>query len=635
MREERSPAESERPTEASQVSQQPSSTPAPAAASYGETLQPGAFSSSSTSNNTSMMGLPELKRMSAFGTDFLNGSGSNTQQEIHPASQESSLQHNSSQGSSQGFRSVVQQAFDVPETPNSTAGSVERSNSDGTSTVSPIMGNRGWYDDKTPTIYEDPAESNSPTAPAFKPGHRRDISLPDAANSPSNKPEVSDQILPASSYADVSTVSPSGQTADVDSSSKQPISSAERDFVAPLKVGSGFNAAGEGYRGDVPTIVPAGSMVDSPQDADNDRLQEEIIRSLSRPGSQEPEGSQVKGPEESIPNQYEKYWDNGQPQSGSNVDETPKALVSDSHPDWTSAHPLGSQDPYAAGQAPTEVAPPSSGTPTKPRMSRRFSWESASSNGQSTSAAPGGVTSPPPLSAALASQEPEPIISGDGPDSALRNLSGEAPLADGEVSDDEKAEKPSLSIIPPVPDGSPPQQIAGPVDGATLQRDPLLADVGTADIDESKLQGFREILTITIPGERIRAFNHTRDQFAAMNTGLNHWIDFTVHENPEHADLIQSGQGLSADIPRSSPTARRFPKLTSLGNLASRDDTTPASADHNRRPSGHIGTKGVEQRGKDLLHTAGAFSGKAGEAAKGLFAKGRSKFRPSGDKVET
>jgi hypothetical protein len=38
----------------------------------------------------------------------------------------------------------------------------------------------------------------------------------------------------------------------------------------------------------------------------------------------------------------------------------------------------------------------------------------------------------------------------------------------------------------------------------------------------------------------------------------------------------------------------------------------------------------VGEKGKEFLHTAGAFSGKATGAAKGLFAKGRSRFRPSG-----
>jgi hypothetical protein len=178
----------------------------------------------------------------------------------------------------------------------------------------------------------------------------------------------------------------------------------------------------------------------------------------------------------------------------------------------------------------------------------------------------------------------------------------------------------------------------GPTGGHLPEREVSLP-VGLSKVGENKLQGFRDILNKTSPVERIRAFDQTRDQFATLDTGIKTWLEFTVHAHPEHADLVHSSQTLSSGFPRTSPTTRKFPKLASLGNLTSKEDGAPAGAGHARRPSGHIGTivtrQNVEQRGKDLLHTAGTFSGKAGEAAKGLFAKGRSKFRPSGDKVDT
>jgi hypothetical protein len=571
------------------------------------------------------MGLPEVKRISAFGTDFLGGGDSSSQQHTSPDSQQASLQHNPSQASSQGFTSVVHQAFDVPETPNSTtAGSVGRSNSDGTSTISPIMSNRGYPDDKTPTIHEDPAESNTPTGPStepsgnyFKPGHRRDMSLPSRNNSPSKQPLVTDQEAPKSGHAEISAVSP-GQNYDRSEPIIPSPGPADKDFVAPLKFGNNAASGSEAYRGEVPTIV-AGN---SPQDADNDRLREEIMRSLSRENSEEPEEStqqlQSQAAQESIPHQYEKFW-GADPQSESTLDSAPRPLVSESSP-------LAPQNPYATSETPSGGA-----ALKKPKMARRFSWESSDEDDEVAPHIPGGYTSPPPLNAALAIQQPEPI-SDD-------NL----PMADGEVSgsDSQRVEKPRLSIVPPTADKTPPPpQIAGPVDAPQPEAEAFShANVGTSDIDESKLQGFREILTLTTPHARIRAFDQTRDQFAALDSGLNHWLEFTVHDHPEHADLVQSSQSLSADFPRTSPSRSRFPKLTSLGNLTVRDENTPASAGHARRPSGHIGTivnrQNVAQSGKDLLHTAGSFGGKAGEAAKGLFAKGRSKFRPSGDKVDT
>jgi hypothetical protein len=171
----------------------------------------------------------------------------------------------------------------------------------------------------------------------------------------------------------------------------------------------------------------------------------------------------------------------------------------------------------------------------------------------------------------------------------------------------------------------------------------VLSNVGGSSLDESKLLGFRDILGITSVDQRIKSFEHTRDQFSTLDSGLNHWLQFMVHEHPEHTDVVQQSQSLS-DMPRASPSRSRFPKLTSLGNLGSSlnlNDGAPTSATHTRRPSGHIGTvmnkQNVGERGKEFLHTAGAFSGKASGAAKGLFAKGRSKFRPSGgsDKVDS
>ena len=49
-----------------------------------------------------------------------------------------------------------------------------------------------------------------------------------------------------------------------------------------------------------------------------------------------------------------------------------------------------------------------------------------------------------------------------------------------------------------------------------------------------------------------------------------------------------------------------------------------------------LSSQQVQAKGKDLLHSAGVFGGKANVAAKGLFSKGRSKLRGAGgsDKVD-
>ncbi|KAJ5738416.1 hypothetical protein N7493_001571 [Penicillium malachiteum] len=596
------------------------------------------ISSPSETTQTPSTGLPDIRRMSSFGTDFLGGESTLQPTSTEPS--EPSLQHNPSQASqisnaSQGFTSVVHQAFDVPQTPNSTTGSVARSNSDGTSVISPIISTRGPQDDKTPTIPEEPAESNTPTGasnsgPAIIPGHRRDMSLPERDNSPSKRPVVTEHDPPSGSPAEMASVSPGETHLPQQSPRDTSPNVAEKDFVAPLKLGDrklSDQAGPEGYRGPIPTIIPAVAMSDSPEDGDSDRLREEIMRSLSREGSQEPE--QIPQPqagefrETSIPNQYEKYWEG---QTGPSTEEVPRPLVSDAHPDWNKTHPLGSQDPYAGNQASSE-RPVADEAPKKPHLGRRFSWESSSTATDSAQPAP---TSEEPL----ASKDEESTTRAPGP------ISGELPNYDSEGS--QRTEKPRLSIVPPIPEGgiTPPVQVMGPVDGLEPQTNiPEISALGASTVDEKKLPGFRDILNITSTSERTKAFDKTRDQFAVLNSGLNNWLQMTIRDHPEHADVVQSSQNLTT-VHRNSPTRTRFPKLTSLGTLTtSRDDTTPTGTSHMRRPSGNIGTimnkSNVEQKGKEFLHTAGTFGGKAGEAAKGLFAKGRSKFRASGDKGQS
>ncbi|KAJ6155983.1 hypothetical protein N7497_004868 [Penicillium chrysogenum] len=573
------------------------------------------------------LGLPEVKRMSSFGTDFLGGAEPNPPTDS-PASQEPSLHHNPSPG----FRSVVNQAFDVPETPQSTTTSVARSNSDGTSTISPIMGGRTMTDERTPTILEEPNESSSPKAtanavPGFNPGHRRDLSLPSSDNSPSRKPQVTDQDTPIAGRAELSSIppleNPSPESPDAGISPQKPpmqsYSNNGQDMPAPLKFGSASGP--DTFHPEIPTIMGA---EESPQNTDNDRLREEIIRSLSREAtpSDDPEPShqpQSQAPAESVPQQ---------------------TTVSESHPDWTSPPPLASQDPYptsqgAAGNSASMVVD----QPKKPKLERRFSWESSDSSETEPPQMPGSYSSPPPLATSLSMQEPEPIREESAP--LVSDVSHDPLASEDEASSTQRAvERPRLSIVPPVPENiTPPEQVMGP--GATPPPQLQAPNVDSSSLDESKLLGFRDILGITSINQRIKSFEHTRDQFATIDTGLNHWLEFTVHNHPEHADVVQQSQNLSPTVPLSDPSRIRFPKLGALSNLGSLNDGTPTNATHVRRPSGHLGTvmnkDKVGEKGKEFLHTAGAFSGKATGAAKGLFAKGRSRFRPSGgsEKVQS
>lgn len=633
----------------SQSSVQPETAPAPASdnqSSQGLTVPP-------QTQAVPSIGLPELKRVSGFGTDFMNSGFQKTNTEP----MEPSLQHQQSQG----FNSVVHQAFDVPETPTSTTGSVGRSNSDGTSVVSPIMGARSLNDDKTPTIFEEP-EGASPSAvaspelvnegPVFKPGHRRDMSLPSRDNSPARRTVITEHDAPSAGQVEMSSpeipsqASTPKQSLDAESylkraSMQRPSSTTENDFIAPLNLGNSRPTNYDTRHGSIPIILPENAD-DSPRDVDNDRLSKDIIRSLSRENSpfddaeQEAQRSQSQVPDDSIPHQYEKYWNDGQ--TGPN-DEQPKPSVSETHPDWTGPHPLAPQDPYSGSQAAGGDVPLDE--PDKPKFERKFSWESSSSGDQVEPQAPGSYFPPPPLGASLAVQEPEPV-SYEADPGAEEPDAAQMAAADMDAASERSVERPILSIVPPMPDSStPPEQL---LNSGVLLPEPVgdmiepAVPPATSNLNnEASLLGFRDILGIKSVDERIRAFDRTRDQFAALDTGLQDWVEFTFHDHPQYADLQSQGPSTGSD--KTSPTQSRFPKLTSFGNLASTLNTnSPTSATHNRRPSAHLGTvrnrPNVELRGKELLQTAGAFSGKAGEAAKGLFAKGRNKFRPS-DKVDT
>ncbi|KAG0153991.1 hypothetical protein PDIDSM_1370 [Penicillium digitatum] len=577
-----------------------------------------------TNKQSPPLGLPEVKRMSSFGADFLSGTDSSTPKDSS-ASQEPSLHHNPSSG----FRSVVNQAFDVPETPPSTTTTVTRSNSDDTSMISPIMGVRTRTDERAPTILEEPNDESSSlkatgnAIPGFNPGHRRDLSLPSSDNSPSRIPQVTDQETPLAGCAELSSIpllqntSPESTNADISPQNPlmQSLSTNGQDMPAPLKFG---NASGpDAFRSEIPTIMAA---EESPQNTDNDRLREEIIRSLSRetPPMEDPEPSNQslsQASAESVPHQE---------------------IVSGSHPEWTSPPPLPPRDPYATSQG---VAGNYSSTiidqPKKPKLERRFSWESSDSSDPGPPQIPGSYSSPPRLATSSSTQEPEPIH--EKATTLASDVSHDPLASEDERSVTQRAvERPRLSIVPPIPENmTPPEQVMGP--GTTPPPQQVSLNAGSSSLDESKLLGFRDILGISSINQRIKSFDHTRDQFATIDTGLNHWLQFTVHEHPEHADVVQRSQNLSPTVPPSDASRSRFPKLGALSNLGALNDGTSASTTHIRRPSGHLGTvinkDKVGERGKELFHTAGAFSGKA----MGLFAKGRSKFRPSGgsEKVQS
>ena len=181
--------------------------------------------------------------------------------------------------------------------------------------------------------------------------------------------------------------------------------------------------------------------------------------------------------------------------------------------------------------------------------------------------------------------------------------------------------------------------------------------------EQPKVPAFREILTLKTPSDRIKSLDNARQHFAEMNTGLAHWIAATMNDLPEHSALVKNGGQfgtgtsdqkispsrsklagfrLSSVQPLQQPYYQQYLNASSQPVTSNPTSTAQTSAAHapgfNHTQSGHIGNRHqVQAKGKDLLHSAGKFGGKANVAAKGLFSKSKNKLRGAGgaDKVDS
>ncbi|KAL4884814.1 hypothetical protein BJY04DRAFT_182088 [Aspergillus karnatakaensis] len=598
------------------------------------------------------LSLPDVKRLSAFNPDFFGDPSSTPQNVQDPGSQPHQLQHNPSLG----FRSAVNQAFDVPETPSTVADSVARSNSDSTTGISPIIPRRDTFDDKTPTILEDPNENNETPSQGdvvLKPGHRRDLSIPSPGNSPSRRPIIAGPDASASSeLGQLSGETPAESPWEA---SSQPTQSntilpsqetSERDLPAPLSVQTNV-APGPptAPKENVPVIIPSMSTENSPEDTENDRLRKEIIRSLSRENTpsdqQDQTPPQTSGQDTLIPREYESYWSGQQPTGPSEPQP------------FTSSTPTVTAIPSTEPSAPIPLKGP------RPKLKKRFSWEESSDDDESTPVVTQAEPSRPPPMPGQYPFSQDSVL----PESVVTPPASQVPETAGDIGgrDEPAPEKPKLTVVPPVamdfasiPSSDHVNESIEPVQPIQSQTTETLARAEEGQSSsptqsfaeaparipstsvESGLLGFKEILGMQSSDERVQAFNRTRDQFAAIDTGLSHWVQVTVQAHPEHSDVVErNAKPLSDEFKNSVPRAK-FPKLSSLGNLASSlQDGSHSPSGHIRRPSAHLGTVKQHQGTKDFLHSAGVLGGQAGKAAKGLFSKGRSKLKGGGsEKVE-
>ncbi|KAF2723591.1 hypothetical protein K431DRAFT_282682 [Polychaeton citri CBS 116435] len=244
------------------------------------------------------------------------------------------------------------------------------------------------------------------------------------------------------------------------------------------------------------------------------------------------------------------------------------------------------------------------------------------------------------------------------------SLQAVAPVAVDDSSDEKEVASVTIrEPLEPLPKGSEQQ------DTAYIPHSPTASSKNAAAVasqPSGRIPPFRELMAIKDPKERISHYDSTRETFAAMDTGISNWLSSTLASQPEHgslqADLAKPYKpSLLASTGtfrghRSSPSIiKNIKNFTSdnIGGTSSVERKGSASGasipagfsniDPNMTVgAGHVGSgqggldiDRVQAKGKDLMKSAGAFGGRAQAGAKGLLAKGKSRFGNKGDKAQT
>ncbi|KAL1630623.1 hypothetical protein SLS54_000494 [Diplodia seriata] len=395
------------------------------------------------------------------------------------------------------------------------------------------------------------------------------------------------------------------------------------------------------------------SLVGSVQDAN---------RSLTpQPTAQEtPQALQENRASSVVPSEYEYYWAaGGEDASGGGSGHS--AALRTTAPDST----IRTVEPEGP-PAPADDSSSRAGLLTK-----KFSWEGQEGAGNAAAqAAPAGAQ------ALAASKETASTAPGaDSSHYAAARQSEDGPSvakAIAELPDAPGLHSDGLHIVNPEAELDSSSASAVELEAPAAPNQPLNADAwraqttdvdppsshpsftsaqptpfGAAQQEEHRVPLFREILALKSPDERLAKYQQTREQFAHMDTGLRNWVSTTLANKPEHAELANlpkqplppiqsthtsSGGGLmmrhkhNVSVSHFATGFRKTSQTASgLTSAPSGHDTISSPTDGGQSSS--AGPAKIQVRGKDLLKGAGVLGGKGMKEAKGLFAKGRSRFR--------
>ncbi|KAH8171499.1 hypothetical protein LIA77_08266 [Sarocladium implicatum] len=430
------------------------------------------------------------------------------------------------------------------------------------------------------------------------------------------------------------------------------------------------------------------STVTSSPLKESDILRDEIIKSLSprndtapadfpTPTSQKPvsEPSKEASRESTYTlSGYDSYWAEGQERSiqpaiPEEREPTP-AVQAVSEEESSGAAPVV---PATSLPVPDAASP---GEPTDAGARRRFSWE-----------AEGGATAPvvpaghhlkdnpqPPVEQV---QETAPLSTGDaitkkgndqgpGQESASDNVDVSHQVSQASTNHAQEQAQ-AAALDPPSPVSNPGDRDPIP---ETSDRRPSLAEQKSGVRSEATpvapsppagthpalasptgfqnaasgqpLMTFREIMSLPGSQERISKYDEARTRFATIESGLSEWIANLKASHPDHANATAQFNGslappggeparvpspMGSQAPSQQPYYQQYLNASSptssgpgkrLGGLSVSGQSASSAFGHS---SDKIGTKGKE------------FMQSAGKMGKGLFSKGKSKLRGTGDKV--
>lgn len=370
------------------------------------------------------------------------------------------------------------------------------------------------------------------------------------------------------------------------------------------------------------------SLDPSGSDTEADKLRKDIARSLSPPelssaaGGLAPVSERHSAVSSIFPSEYDAYWANqeGRNLSTATTRQSQGSLEKSSSPE---SHRLEqSKEPGSSGNR-TSIK-----SPAKPSLlDKRFSWEKPKPTSNDYIG--------PSISSGIAQHqvEPQPSTISSNHSIAVEPAELESPPPEGKDA-----------LRPEASQGPVELPASEPKPRASISKDlPSIPSSGTRQPGVSKNgsqldpRSFKDIMAIKNAGERVHAYQKSRERLGAQYTGLNDWLAFMVNKHPEHVNAVAAPtrpivntSGFSGSVRNKMPPSLAKLAKTGTGDYPSSAGNTPDSASS---ASPQIRESPSVSRRQEFLHQGKVFGGKASQGAKGLFAKGKSRLRGS-DKVE-